>query len=245
MDMPTPPPNPSLDPPGRDALHRLIAGFGRFRHSHFEADHELYDRLLDGQRPEVMVIACSDSRTDPAIICGAQPGELFVVRNVAALVPPHDPDGRPHGTASAIEFGIVALGVRHVVVLGHSFCAGVRCLLDHDHGAQRFDYVSDWVEVAREVRAEMDGLVTEAERLLVARRAEQAAVLASLRHLATYPFVAERVAAGRLALHGWYFHFGWGVLQAAEGPHGPFRQVDGAALRPAIGVCPNLEDVPA
>jgi carbonic anhydrase len=131
---------------------------------------------------------------------------------------------------------VKALGVRHVVVLGHSFCAGVRCMLDHDHGAQRFDYVSDWVEVVREVRQEMDGLVTEAERVLIARRAEQATVLASLRNLALYPFVAERVAAGLLSLHGWYFHFGWGVLQAAEGPRGPFRQLDpGEAPAPAIG----------
>jgi carbonic anhydrase len=217
-------------------LGRLVAGFDRFRHQHFEADHDLYDNLLEGQRPEVMVIACSDSRTDPAIICGAQPGELFVVRNVAALVPPHEIDGRAHGTASAIEFGVKALGVKHIVVLGHSFCAGVRCLIDHDHGAQRFDYVSDWVEVAHEVREEMAGLVTDAERALVARRAEQAAVLASLRHLATYPFVAERVTAGLLSLHGWYFHFGWGVLQAAAGPRGPFRQVDARdPLRPAMG----------
>lgn len=223
-------------PGGGGALGRLVAGFDRFRQDHFEADHELFDRLVEGQRPEVLVIACSDSRTDPAIICGAQPGDLFVVRNVAALVPPPTEDGAPHGTAAAIEFGVKALGVKHVVVLGHSFCAGVRCMLDHDHGAQRFDYVSAWVEIAREVREEMDGLVTEAERILVARRAEQAAVLTSLRHLAAYPFVAERVAAGALALHGWYFHFGWGVLQAAEGPRGPFRQLDaGEAPRPAIG----------
>jgi carbonic anhydrase len=216
------------------ALGRLVAGFERFRHQHFEDSHDLYDQLLEGQSPEVMVIACSDSRTDPAIICGAQPGELFVLRNVAALVPPHAPDGRPHGTAAAIEFGVEALGVRHIVVLGHSFCAGVRCLLDHS--AHRFAYVADWMDVAREVRDEMDGLVTEAERTLVARRAEQAAVLASLRHLAGYPFIAERVAAGRLSLHGWYFHFGWGVLQAAEGPRGPFRQVEpDHPPAPAIG----------
>jgi carbonic anhydrase len=225
-----------LDTDAGGALQRLVEGFGRFRDAHFENDHGLYDSLLEGQRPEVMVIACSDSRTDPAIICGARPGELFVIRNVAALVPPPTSDGAPHGTASAIEFGVKALGVRDVVVLGHSFCAGVRCILGHDHGGQRFDYVSDWVEIAREVREEMDGLVTEAERVLVARRAEQASVLTSLRHLAAYPFVAERVAAGTLALHGWYFHFGWGVLQACEGPQGPFRQLDaGETPRPAIG----------
>ncbi len=219
-------------PTAGSALDRLVHGFARFRHRHFEANQELYDSLLEGQRPEVMVIACSDSRTDPAIICGAQPGDLFVVRNVAALVPPPSTDGAPHGTASAIEFGVRALGVRHVVVLGHSFCAGVRCLLEHDHGAAPFDYVSDWMEVAHEVREEMEGLVTEGDHGLVARRAEQAAVLASLRHLALYPFIRERLAAGTLQLHGWYFHFGWGVLQAAAGPHGPFVQICGDGAPP-------------
>lgn len=208
------------------ALSRLVAGFARFRHDHFEADPGLYDRLLDGQQPEVMVIACSDSRTDPAIICGAQPGDLFVVRNVAALVPPPAADGAPHGTAAAIEFGVRALGVKHVVVLGHSFCAGVRCLLDHDHAAHRYDYVSDWVGVAGEVRREMHGLVTDAEPEHLARRAEQATVLASLRNLALYPFIAAAIAERGLSLHGWYFHFGWGVLLAAEGPMGPFRQIE-------------------
>jgi carbonic anhydrase len=219
--------------PDGGALRRLVEGFDRFRDQHFEQDHALFDALIEGQRPEVMILACSDSRTDPAIIYGARPGELFVVRNVAALVPAYEADRRPHGTAAAIEFGIEALGVRHVIVLGHSFCAGVRCLLEHDHGGRRFEFVSDWVEVAREVRDEMDGLVTEADRDVVARRAEQASVLCSLRHLATYPFVADRLRDGRLALHGWYFHFGWGLLQAAETVDGPFRQVDGAAPPPA------------
>lgn len=209
-----------------DALSRLVAGFGRFRDEHFVHEPDLYDTLLEGQRPEVMVIACSDSRTDPAIICGARPGDLFVIRNVAALVPAYLADRRPHGTAAAIEFGVKVLGVRHAIVLGHSFCAGVRCLLEHDHGAGRFEFVSDWVDVAREVRDEMDGLVTDADRGLIAHRAEQSAVLASLRHLAGYPFVAARLAEGRLSLHGWYFHFGWGVLLAAGGPRGPFRQID-------------------
>lgn len=218
------------------ALQRLVDGFDRFRGLHFDADPELYQSLVEGQHPEVLVIACSDSRTDPAIICGAEPGDLFVIRNVAALVPEHDHDGRPHGTASAIEFGVVGLGVRHVVVLGHSFCAGVRCLLDHNAAARGFTYVDDWVEVMHEVREEMNGLVTEAERLLIARRAEQATILASLRHLMTYPFVAERVHEGRLALHGWYFHFGWGTLQSAESLRGPFRQLDAGEIpRPAAG----------
>jgi carbonic anhydrase len=222
-------------PPG-GALRRLVDGFGRFREQHFNQDQELYDELLQGQHPEVMVIACSDSRTDPAIICGAEPGDLFVIRNVAALVPHYEPDGRPRSASAAIEFGVKALGVRHIIVLGHSFCAGVRCLIEHDHGRRPFEFVSDWVDVAREVREEMDGLVTDADRAVVARRAEQAAVLASVRHLTGYPFIAERVADQRLSLHGWYFHFGWGLLQAAETLDGPFRQVDpGVMPRPALG----------
>lgn len=230
-----------IPPRGTGAMQRLVDGFGRFRAQHFGEDQHLYDELVQGQHPEVMVIACSDSRTDPAIVCGAEPGDLFVIRNVAALVPVYEPDGRPRGTSAAIEFGVKALGVKHIIVLGHSFCAGVRCLVAHDHGGAPFEFVSDWVEVAREVREEMDGLVTDADRFVIARRAEQAAVLASLRHLATYPFIAERLQAGTLALHGWYFHFGWGLLQAAEGPTGPFRQVDAGLLPPpALGTaaCP-------
>lgn len=231
---------------GEDALARLVAGFARFRDAHFEQEPDLYDSLLEGQRPEVMVIACSDSRTDPAIICGARPGELFVIRNVAALVPGYLADRRPHGTAAAIEFGVKVLGVRHAIVLGHSFCAGVRCLLEHDHGAGRFEFVSDWVAVAREVREEMDGLVTDADRGLIAHRAEQSTVLASLRHLATYPFVAERLRAGTLSLHGWYFHFGWGVLLAAAGPQGPFRQIDpGRGIAAAMGQIVDNSGLPS
>lgn len=219
----------SATPPAAngDALSRLVAGFTQFRRRHFEADDPLYDQLLDGQRPEIMVIACSDSRSDPAIICGARPGDLFVIRNVAALVPPPTPDGAPHGTAAAMEFGICELNVRHVVVLGHSFCAGVRCLLDHRPRASRAGYVSDWMAIAEDVRREIDGLVTEADRPALAGQAERATVLSSLRNLTAYPFIAERVRAGTLTLHGWYFHFGWGVLLAAEGPEGPFRQLDG------------------
>jgi carbonic anhydrase len=226
----------SYDPSRSSGLRRLVDGFSRFREQHFEQDHSLFDALLEGQRPEVMVIACSDSRTDPAIVCGARPGDLFVVRNVAALVPPYRADHQPHGTASAIEFGVVALGVKDVIVLGHSFCAGVRCLLGHDHSEHRFEFVADWVEIAAPVREEMAGLVTEAGRDIIARRAEQATVLCSLRHLAAYPFMADRLAAGRIALHGWYFHFGWGLLQAAKSPDGPFQQVqDFLPPAPALG----------
>lgn len=220
-----------------DALARLVQGFERFHAAYFETDHALFDRLVEeGQHPQVMVVGCCDSRASPQLVTDAAPGDLFVIRNVAALVPPYMPDGRLAGVSSALEYGVKALEVAHIVVLGHALCGGVRSLLEHGDVDPRFEFVGRWVGLLAEAREEVQSLVTEADPALIARQAEKAAVLVSLRNLLTYPWIADRVQAGRLALHGWYFDFVWGVLMAAEGPHGPFRQIDAAALpRPAIG----------
>ncbi len=216
---------------------RLIQGFERFRAAYFETDHSLFDHLVwDGQRPKVMVVACCDSRADPQMITDAGPGELFVIRNVAALVPPYVLDGRLAGVSAALEFGVKGLEVEHVIVLGHAMCGGVRSLMEFGDADPRFDFVGQWVGLLAEVRDEVRTLVSEAEPALLARYAERAAVLVSLRNLSTYPWIAERVAAGKLALHGWYFDFTWGVLMAAETPRGPFRQIDAAQVpAPAVG----------
>lgn len=219
------------------ALARLVQGFDRFRAAYFETDRTLFDQLVrEGQRPAVMVIGCSDSRADPQMITDTGPGELFVIRNVAALVPPYMPDGRLAGVSSAIEFGVKGLGVAHIVVLGHAMCGGVRSLMEYGDADPRFEFMGRWVGLLAEAREEVCAIVTEAEPALVARQAERASVLVSLRNLTTYPWIAEAVAAGRLALHAWYFDFTWGVLLAAEGPRGPFRQIgaDGTAPAPAI-----------
>ncbi|WP_144183611.1 carbonic anhydrase [Elioraea rosea] len=220
------------------ALARLVEGFDRFRAAYFETDHTLFDQLVwEGQKPQIMVVGCSDSRADPTMITDAGPGDVFVIRNVAALVPPYMPDGRLAGVSSALEFGVKGLAVSHIVVLGHAMCGGVRSLMEYGDADPRFEFMGRWVGLLAEAREEVRMLVTEAEPALLARYAERASVLVSLRNLMTYPWVADRVRDGTLALHGWYFDFTWGVLMAAEGPRGPFRQLESTdrTPEPAIG----------
>ena len=183
-----------------ETLHKLIQGFERLR----EADGKVSDLLVrlleEGQKPEVMVIACSDSRVDPGILTACRPGELFILRNVAAIVPPYGPDEQPHAASAAIEFGVKALAVRDIVVLGHQACGGIRALAE---GTVGLEFMSPWVGVMEEPRRVVaaSGLGADARLVLL----EQAAVLGSLRNLLTFPWVLQRVVRGELTLHGWWF----------------------------------------
>jgi carbonic anhydrase len=231
-----------------DALKRLTAGFDHFHNTYFETNHSLYDELVrDGQSPRVMIIGCSDSRTDPALLTEAQPGDLFVVRNVAALVPPYGPDDRPKGTSAAIEFGVRGLEVEHIIVLGHALCGGIRALMEQDHsGSRRFEFLSTWVEIAAAARDAAAIAVTDAPPELRARMVEQAAIAISARNLMGFPWIAERVAEGRLAVHGWYFDLPRGELMALmPGDSRRFRSFRGALPEPAFaGTCPHCSPAP-
>ena len=227
-----------------EALRRLTAGFDHFHNAYFETNHSLYDELVsEGQSPRVMVIGCSDSRIDPALLTEAQPGDLFVVRNVAALVPPYGPDDRPQGTSAAIEFGVRGLEVEHVIGLGHALCGGIRTLMEQGHGAPRFEFLSSWVEIAAAAREDVAVAVTDAPPELRARMVEQAAVAISVRNLMQFPWIAERVAQGRLAVHGWYFDLARGELLAlSPGESRRFRVFRGALPEPAYGGCPHCAE---
>lgn len=202
------------------AVEKLIAGFRAFRAKYFEQRPELFDGLASaGQRPEVLVIACSDSRVDPAILLNAEPGDLFVVRNVAALVPPYQPDGHYHGTSAALEFAVRDLGVGHVVVLGHSSCGGMAALrrsLSGDPPPREF--IGPWVSITEgHASCAHDG----ADDGEVARRLEEAAVKTSIANLRTFPWVAQAEAERKLRLHGWWFDLERGALFALD-PSGAF-----------------------
>ena len=164
-----------------------------------------------------MVVACSDSRVDPAILLGTEPGELFVIRNVANLVPRYEPDDRARGTSSAIEFGVRDLGVRHVVVLGHSRCGGIQALrrcCAGDLPAGR-EFIGPWVKAhMRACEAEPP----EGDGELV----ERAAIEISLENLMTFPWIADPVATKRLSLHGWWFDLQKGQLWAYDAKTGIF-----------------------
>ena len=197
-------------------MRHLMDGYRRFREGAWPERRALFERLAaQGQRPQVMVIACSDSRVDPAMIFDAGPGELFVVRNVANLVPPYQPDGAYHGTSAAVEFGVCSLGVQDLIVMGHGICGGVQALLADAEPVG--DFVGPWIRVAERARR----LVLACEVPERQLEGERAVVRVSLENLATFPWIASRVAAGRLHLHGAHFDVRSGVL-AILGSDGSF-----------------------
>lgn len=201
-------------------MDKLLDGYHRFRATGWPERKALFERLAAlGQKPQTLVIACSDSRVDPSMIFDAGPGELFVVRNVANLVPAYStPDHQHHGTSAAIEFAVRVLEVREIVVLGHALCGGAGALID---GAppQAQDFLPDWIRIGAPARDIALNLSEDpAERRTIV---EYQCVKLSLRNLATFPWVRERLEDGRLALQGAYFAVATGVLERL-GPDGTF-----------------------
>jgi len=198
-----------------DSNDALLAGYRRFREGHWADAKAEYEALAaEGQKPHTLVVACSDSRADPALIFDAAPGQLFVVRNVANLVPPYQPDGQLHGVSAALEFGVKVLGVSRIVVMGHAYCGGVNAML---HGAPDScrDFVAPWVAQAGPVvRVVCESFPAEES----GRLAEETVVRLSIENLRTFPWIAEREAAGELTLSGLHFGIADGVLRALKGP---------------------------
>ncbi|MDA8231841.1 MAG: carbonic anhydrase [Magnetospirillum sp.] len=200
-----------------EEMDKLVAGFRAFRATYFDKRPELYrDLVARGQHPKVLVIACSDSRVDPALLLNAEPGELFVVRNVANLVPPHQPDGHYHGTSAAIEFAVRDLKVRHILVLGHSLCGGIQALCRSRMGQKlEREYVAQWISLA--ACACHAGPETGEEALGETTRAtERASIVQSLSNLETFPWIRERVDTGELTLEAWWFDIEKGELWAYD-----------------------------
>lgn len=189
---------------------KLLDGFKRFKKTYFGNDNELYASMKTGQPAKTLMVACCDSRVDPAILTDCDPGDLFTVRNVANLVPPCENDQHHHGTSSAIEFAVKGLGVENIIVMGHANCGGIKGLWESDD-LNDSQFIHRWVSIAQDakdwVKANHSG-DSDAAQL---RACEQRAVLVSLQNLLGFDFVRERVENGSLSLHGWYFD-----LQAGE-----------------------------
>ncbi len=200
-------------------MEHLIEGYRAFRRDAWPGHRALFENLADdGQKPRAMVVACSDSRVSPTLVFNAGPGEIFTVRNVANIVPPYAPGHPTQGTSAALEFGVRALEVPQVIVLGHAMCGGVKALLD---GATEGvgDFVPAWLGIAREARRRTLECTPADERQ---GRGEREVVKLSLRNLLTFPWIAERVAAGTLRLDGALFDIRSGVLEVLGGD-GEFR----------------------
>jgi carbonic anhydrase len=204
-------------------VERLIAGYRRFRAGAWHAHRARFAQLALGQTPRVMVIGCSDSRVDPQLIFDASPGELFVVRNVANLVPPYAPDADYHGTSAALEFAVRGLAVEHLVVLGHGGCGGVRALLE-GAPASLGDFLTPWMAIAASARERALAAAGAAGAEELQRCCEHEAVKVSLGNLVSFPWIRDRVEAGRLALHGCWFDVGSGALMWLA-PSGSFELV--------------------
>jgi carbonic anhydrase len=202
-------------------MDALLAGYRRFREEQWPERRRLFEALAErGQSPRALVIACADSRVDPGMIFDAGPGELFVVRNVAGLVPPYEPDSNYHGTSAGLEFAVRVLQVRDLIVMGHGLCGGVRGLL-HGLPPEASDFVEPWMHIADPVREIALKCDCEEERQLCA---EHEVIKLSLRNLRSFPWVAQREASGLLSLHGTHFDVRFGQLSLL-GAGGTFEDV--------------------
>jgi len=194
-------------------IARFIAGFKRFQQSYFCDEQQLFEQLKTGQQPRVLVIACSDSRVDPAILTDCAPGDLFVVRNIANLVPPYEPDATTHhGVSAALEYAVKHLEVEHVIVMGHGGCGGIHALLHPGRAEQGSEFIGPWVDIAARAREQVYRAMPEADETTRQQACEEAAILVSLENLLSFPWLKAAVDDGRLALHGWYFDLKRGAL---------------------------------
>lgn len=201
-----------------NVIEDLLHGYQSFRKEYFEDHPELYGRLFEqGQSPKVLVIACSDSRVDPAIITNCKPGDLFVVRNVANLVPPYEDDSTHHGTTAAIQYAVCVLGVDHIVVLGHSQCGGIQTLL---RGGVADGPIKRWLEIAEPVKEQLSCCSNFEEKV---HECSRKSILHSLENLKTFPWLQERVQQQEITLHGWYFDLESGTLFCANDSTGQFE----------------------
>ncbi len=192
----------------------LADRFRRFKQRHFLPNAEQYEELATyGQNPEAMIISCSDSRVDPETIFSAMPGELFVVRNVANLVPPYETGGKFHGVSAAIEFAALNLRVKHLIVMGHSGCGGVKAALDQSAAIQtESQFISRWMSMLDDARLAVLASHQTRPHAEKQRALEKEGVKAAIKNLRSFPFVRELEDKGRLSLHGAYFDIATGTL---------------------------------
>lgn len=206
---------------------RLIDGYRTFRHTRLLIEQNRYAELAEtGQQPKIMIVGCCDSRVSPEVIFDARPGELFVVRNVANLVPPYAPDDFAHGISAAIEFAVQALQVKHIVVLGHARCGGIRAFAEQDAPLSPGDFIGKWMSL---ISPAVQTVGARGDRPLAEylTQIEQASILRAVSNLMTFPFVRTIVEHGHLHLHAAYFDVATGLMKVFDPKLDAFTLVDG------------------
>lgn len=211
--------------PGQDGIAALLQGARSFREREYREPESLMPGLSAGQQPKAMMIACADSRVDPALIFGARPGDLLVVRVVANLVPPPLTDSMDSGVMSAVELGLKTLGIPHLIVCGHSNCAGVRTALDaasSNFSQDNAHALQNWTSFAETACHEVIAEHGERSADELAHHAEQRSILKSLENLRARPWLRDLETGGKLTLHGWWFDIATGDLRIADPESGNF-----------------------
>ena len=204
-----------------NSVEDLLAGYRKFRNGTYSTQAALYSELGEGQDPDIMLIACADSRVEPSDIFAAAPGQLFVVRNVANLVPPYQQDDGLHGVSAALEYAVKSLKVKHIVVMGHGGCGGVAASLADHAGEGMGEFVTPWVKLLSAARERV--LQSESRNPQYALELE--GIVSSLENLMTFPFVREAVESGHMELHGAWFAIKHGELHWRNGQTGVFESV--------------------
>jgi carbonic anhydrase len=191
---------------------KLVAGFKRFREKYFAGEEPVYAKLFEGQSPKTLIIGCSDSRVDPALITSASPGELFIVRNVANLVPPYESHtaGR-HGVSAAIEFAVVNLKVENIIILGHRQCGGIRALMS-GQTINEESFIGSWMEIATAARQKVLKNHPKADFETQCRHCEMEGVITSIKNLKSFPFVNTALEQKKVTIFGIYFDLEQGSL---------------------------------
>ncbi len=191
---------------------KLIQGYNRFRDGYYKQNRARLEQLADKQTPEVAMVSCCDSRVDPSILFDVEPGDIFVVRNVANLVPPFEIKGEYHGTSAALEFAVTCLKVKQIVILGHANCGGIRALMENDDSISSDGFIGNWMQIAASAKKEVlaRSELKTAEQQIDA--CEKTAVSYSLENMMSYPWIRSRVEEGKLDLVGYYYDLRCGEL---------------------------------
>lgn len=205
----------------------LIEGYQKFRQQYFgDGDSAFMELVRRGQQPKVLMIACSDSRVDPALVMNCEPGDLFVVRNVANLVPPYEDDQSYHGTSAALEFGVCVLGIHHIILFGHTQCGGIQTLLKQSSEPYKHKgFLTKWMELAKPAQEAIHTHHADApfeEKVILCGHYS---LMNSLKNLQTFPWVQERIKKGDLALHAWNFDMERGLLEEYDESQNSFRVI--------------------
>lgn len=206
-------------------IKKMLLGFRKFRERFFKADDTLYNQLASsGQNPKTLMIACSDSRVDPAIVFSASPGEFFVVRNVANLVPPFEEAGGFHGVSAAIEFAVVNLQVENIVIMGHRQCGGIRSLFQPTI-VRKSGFVSQWMKIADEAKIRVLNKAANEDIEILCRECERESIITSIENLKSFPFVNEAISERNMQLIGAYFDLESGELWSYDEDKKQFLEV--------------------